>query len=244
MVRNVPKVQEIARAAEITSVLITSTGEPMLNWDALRAMTSRFALWPVEVQTNGMKLNSTQNDCYNDRSVKTNYCDILFDYGMSVIAVSIDHPGLFQHYKFAFTNIVRANMVARVTVNVTDRFKDVSFEKILGWCKELGIRQLLIRRITTPEGAEGSDQAKWIAKHTGTEYDRLVDEASVALQNRGRLLRNLTHGAQVWGIDGISYVCSDWCLQETNDGNNVRSLIFREDGHLYTSWNDLGSIVF
>ena len=56
MLRNVSKVIHVARAAEVTSVLFTGKGEPILAYRELIELAGLFNFWPLELQTNGIGL--------------------------------------------------------------------------------------------------------------------------------------------------------------------------------------------
>jgi len=57
-------------------------------------------------------------------------------------------------------------------------------------------------------------------------------------------VRSIPFGAKIYDINGISLTYFEYCIQESSSDSNIRSLIYREDGHLYTSWDKLGSIIF
>ena len=58
------------------------------------------------------------------------------------------------------------------------------------------------------------------------------------------LIRVLPFGAEVYDIGGIAVTWLDECVQERNNTNDIRSLIYQEDGHMYSSWDSLASILF
>lgn len=234
--RNFKKVQKIAELAEVTSILVTSQGEPLLSnsflVDYIYKIGEMFAEWPLEIQTNGLNLES--------------YIKTLYDNNFNTIAISMDEPKQFETYKQKIKQINDTGMIVRLTVNITDKLKDYNFEKIIQYCNDNNVRQLMIRNIVSPLCTDNSPQTKWIQKHVPlNQYPKIIAEFHKLKEVYGfQLLRNLTHGLQIWDVFGISFAHSDYCLQEINEGNNIRSLIFREDGHLYTSWNSLASIIF
>jgi hypothetical protein len=57
-------------------------------------------------------------------------------------------------------------------------------------------------------------------------------------------LRTLPFGMPVYGYKGVSVAFSDYCVQETHNPEDLRSLIFAEDGHVYTNWANPASILF
>jgi molybdenum cofactor biosynthesis enzyme MoaA len=235
MLRNFTKVIHVARAAEVTSVLFTGKGEPMLAYRELIELAGRFSFWPLELQTNGIKLAD------GDDSLLTG----LYDAGFDVVAVSIDHSSELEADRRLFARIRGAGLTARVTVNVTDLLGEVTFESLLSYCRENAVSQLTLRRIVTPENPKDEKTAGWIAEHVDdNDYRSLMEQARLHVTRHGKLIRTLNHGVEVYDCDGVSFSYSDYCIQERNLGSNIRSLIFLEDGHLYTSWNSRASILF
>jgi hypothetical protein len=51
-------------------------------------------------------------------------------------------------------------------------------------------------------------------------------------------------GIEVYDIMGMSVCFSDYCIQQENRMEDIRSLIFHQDGHVYTSWDSPASILF
>jgi sulfatase maturation enzyme AslB (radical SAM superfamily) len=230
--KNIRKVVEIAKKAEVTSVLFTGKGEPThgesLVW--LNYFTSYFRDFPMELQTNGINLLE-----------QLHILDELYNRGMDVIAVSVDSYSDLIRFRELFQRIKNKNMISRLVINATLNFEDYGFLDILYYCIRFGIRQLTFRKLTIPEGAEDTPEARWINENnSGKIYDAFMSD----LKGRGRLIRKLKSGLLVYDIEGVAVTYSDYCLQESDEGDNIRSLIFQEDGHLYTSWNSKASILF
>ncbi|MBN1881902.1 MAG: radical SAM protein [Deltaproteobacteria bacterium] len=235
MVRNTEKIKNVARAAEVTSVLFTGKGEPVLAWEELMALGREFAGWPLELQTNGIILAG------DDGSMIAS----LYAAGFDVIAVSMDSDHQFSEYAPLFSRIVDAGMTLRITVNITDILTPRSFPELLAYCREHAVHQLTLRKIVVPENPGDEKTARWIEEHgTPNVYDDLMHQGIALAKNQGKLIRSLAHGVFVYDIDGVSFSYSDYCIQERNEGDNIRSLVFLEDGHLYTSWNSRASILF
>jgi hypothetical protein len=118
-------------------------------------------------------------------------------------------------------------------------------KKILDFCRDTGVHQLTFRRVTTPDNHQSPGVANWISKHA---YDDDTFSSFTMLAKRShkkyiKLIRTLGHGVTVWDLDGIGVSFSDYCIQEQDTGQDLRSLIFMEDGHLYTKWDAPGSII-
>lgn len=235
MIRNAGKVIHVARAAEVTSVLFTGKGEPTLAYRELIELARFFRSWPLELQTNGVRLAAGSDSLLSE----------LYDAGFDVIAVSVDRTAELEAYRGLFARIRRAGLLARITVNITDLLGGIAFSGLLDYCRATGISQLTLRRVITPENPKDAPTAQWIAGHAHeSDYRSLMEEAKRFVSERGRLIRTLNHGVEVYDCDGVSFSYSDYCIQERSLGDNVRSLVFLEDGHLYTSWNSPASILF
>jgi hypothetical protein len=57
-------------------------------------------------------------------------------------------------------------------------------------------------------------------------------------------IRVLPFGMPIYSYKDLSVAFSDYCIQDTHNPDDIRSLIYHQDGHLYTSWADKGSILF
>ncbi len=77
-----------------------------------------------------------------------------------------------------------------------------------------------------------------------TLYDSWVKYLETVIEKRGRVLRKLPYGATLYDLDGIAVTHFDYCVQDDSGEDDVRSLIFLEDGHLYTAWNSPASRIF
>lgn len=237
MDRNLQKVVNVAEAADVTSILFTGKGEPTLNLSNI----SHFAFklkerWPLELQTNGIRL-----------AADTQQIDWLFEVaGIDVLAISMDSPEQFQDYIPIFRRANELGMITRITVNITNRLgDDFTFWSLINYCAQHGIRQLTLRRIVAPQYPRDLKVAKWIEENAPLEkYNSLMMEGWRVAEKEGRLIRQLANGVYIWDINDVSFSYSDYCIQEKSMGDNVRSLVFQEDGHLYTSWSSLASVLF
>lgn len=236
MLRNIFKVIKIAEIAEINSILFTGKGEPLLS-DSLNNMTKfckYIQNWPIELQTNGICLVQ-----------KPELIDYLYELGINVIAISIDNNNQLALMKEIFKKIYQKGMLCRMTLNITNLLVISDFSEILDYCHQNNISQLSLRKIVVPENPKDSLIVKWIEENVEESlYTKLVDSSTKYLKENGKIIRTTTDGITIWDCYGVSYAHIDYCIQERNQSNNIRSLIFAEDGHLYTSWNSKASTLF
>lgn len=235
MVRNLPKVQNLARHAQVSSVLITGKGEPCLNLKLTKIFTREFNEYPVELQTNGIFLNKNKQELIE-----------LWNMGLDIVAVSIDKVKQIQEFESLFKTVKDLGMTVRLCLNVTKMLSaNLSFNSLVTVCKNKHIDQLLLRNITKPKFAPQSKYTKWIDENTSQEhYDRLVEQMESLLKKFGRFLRRTAFGMEIWDYRGLSVTKSSYCIQDSNHSTDIRSLIFMEDGHLYTNWDTKASRIF
>ena len=241
MKRNIRKVITIAKQANVTSVLFTGKGEPLINKEELYSLIWDFREFPCELQTNGMVFYK-ENDVLSELRIR----------GLDVLALSLDSLSQFQIMREVTRQANELGLIVRVTLNITNTIRnDITWKDLIEQCKAGNIRQLSLRRITIPTGTNPENVcAKWIEEHNGDElYDRLNDELygkslTFARKGIGRPIRNLPYGAVVYDVDGIAVTSFNYCVQDSHKDDGIRSLIFQEDGHLYTTWNSPASMLF
>lgn len=244
---NLKKVIRIARAAQVNSVMLTGKGEPFLNSEAVLEFTGAFSEYPMEVQTNGQWL----------REHARIILPTLREMGLDIISISVDNMN--EPLTGLITEIHKNNMICRVTFNVTLMLvndsdiwqvdhpaRGLSFKSLIKRCNEWGVDQMTLRNVVSPTNFKGlCKQVYWINENTDPRmYEWLREDMKDACKMKGRLLRTLPLGARVYEYEGIAVSYSDYCIQDYNNDNDIRSLIYDEDGHLYTSWDTKASILF
>jgi len=238
--RNIEKVKTVSEATAVSAVLLTGKGEPLLNFKAVTEISSHFRVYPLEIQTNGLWLSKNLMAISQLKAC-----------GMDVVSISIDE--IAQLYNFEalelFKTIRDHGLTVRVCLNLTDKIdRAMDFKSVFDIIKSMDIDQVLVRNIMVPfictdtNGAK--EAARWITRNVNParyewwykEFNKLVSEKD--------LIRVLPHGAKVYDLDGIGVSFSDYCIQEANNTEDIRSLIFLEDGHLYTAWDKMSSRLF
>ena len=256
---NFDKVKTVAKASGVYSVLFTGKGEPTLNLFDLKDALNHFKEFPTELQTNGRIFNE------NPSLIKE-----FSKYKLNTIAISIDliNHGLsaqLEKLKFALKVANDYGINIRLSINVTDHFRNYYTNGfngclyidnpfyILTLCKDYKIDQLLFRKITKPFNNNWIDnyfneynelviKNNWIDKYTSSNVYKEIYDNFMKLNHS--CVRMTTNGVSIWDFEGISVVFSDYCIQEMSKSNNIRSLIYQADGHLYTSWNSKASKLF
>ena len=238
-VHNIRKARYMAITSGVSSVSITGKGEPLLNKKMVLHVARQFYEFPIEVQTNGGLLR---------REVKKENFEFIEELcrEIDIFAISCDTLEEVFESKKLIKAIHNNYKKVRITFNVTDLVMNNSFDFFLETMKSLKIDQFSFRKITKANHTEKTDVHRWIDEHGGHDvYERLIDESKkYIIENNCQKIRNLSYGAVLYDIEGMSYTYFDYCIQDTSNEGDVRSLIYQEDGHLYTTWNSPASIVF
>ena len=233
MKKNTEKVLTMARLSQVSSVMLTGKGEPCLNFDEVLYYTAKFAEFPMEIQTNGIWLSKNLSRIAQ-----------LADQGMNVVALSVDDYKCPIVKKLAKA-VHDAGRVFRVTFNVTNSNHVKSFRELFDSCKSKGVDQLTLRKIIAPNFTEPTPQSKWIEENVDLKlYFQLIESLKGLCKSSGHHLRTLPYGVEVYDLEGVAVSYSNYCIQDNNNTEDIRSLIFQEDGHVYTAWNSRASILF
>jgi hypothetical protein len=218
-----------AQTLGAASLLVTSRGEPLCNADdvLLVLQIARRIFLPAELQTNGDIADRVGE---------------LAESGLRVYAVSIDSRAQVTAQADLFAAVVRSGLVLRWTVALHDDTLELSGAQWLEFAATHGVRQLSFRNLTAPDNPVSREPADWIATHVHglpqwmAGLDRLIAGF--------RLIRTLSFGPRIYKAGEISLTYFPYCIQESGNDDDLRSLIVREDGHVYTDWNSLASVLF
>lgn len=231
MIRNAKKISKMAEIANVTSILFTGKGEPFLNFYEMIGLMQKFKDFPIEIQTNGLLLAQRYED----------FLPTLYREGVNTIAISIDDAfsnsmwnliDRIQQYKI--NTRICFNVSSKFPRNITDLLKSI----------EGSVRQVIFRKISIPQNTKQTKQSDevqdYIIKTDGSDnYNQIFDK-----MRSFPVLRHTVDGSYVFGYKNMSILMSDYCVQSSNNIDDIRSLIFHQDGHLYTSWDHQGSILF
>lgn len=234
--KNLVKARTFSLLSNVSSISITSKGEPLLYVPGIDDVLEWFVDFPVELQTNGLFFLKNMS--------LINY---LSDKGIDVFAFSLDKICDFEKLQPVFKRVKLLNKIIRVTLNVTNMLPDSDeepFWSYVAFCRQSGVDQLSLRRITEANHTDLNDIHYWIRENVTkfSLYDELIEQFKESPYSRK--IRTLSYGAELYDIDGLSFTYFDYCIQDESNSENIRSLIYMEDGHMYTSWNSKASRIF
>ena len=228
------------------ALIFTGTTEPQQNlpfiykfmhyqWDL------RKPFYNISMQTTGSNLN---------------YTDIeeLAKAGITTIALSISSFDDVRNWDIIQTpqklrimtleSIIHCakenNLNVRACINLTDEFYTMSFnpESFFSWANQNKVDQLTFRKIYKDGDNEKS---KWIAQHEFPE-ERFI-KIQTYIRSHGVLIARLPYGFIQYSVNGISTVIDDNCMSKDNI-EEMKYAILRPNGHLYSRWDDTGSLIF
>ncbi len=244
--RNFNKAALFAKSNNVTTVLLTSKGEPTL-WpedissylDELR----RYSFPIIELQTNGVRLDGL-----------VEYLRNWYNSGLTTIAlscVSVDVNDNRKIYTDKYPDLAKTvhllhslGFSVRLTLMMIKDIVDnpYSLGAVISWCQKEKVEQLTVRSITPTNYSDDTEIYFYTDRNKlskGQEY-----ELEKWLEDAGTHILTLQHGSKVYDVDGQNVCLSD-CLTVHPDGEEeVRQIIFFPDGHLRYDWQREGAIIF
>lgn len=249
-----------ARDNGCNTCILTGDGEPLSNQPHLERfahlnwkLSSPFR-W-IEVQTSGIFLTNDMISFLRDAV------------GVSTISLSLSHfnsnvnaqinqspEKLAIDIEETCARIKAAGFNLRLSLNLNSHLGTYGPSDLITYSKRLGADQITFRKlyVSTPRGEDWIEDHKecpqndWINKHQYS--DKAFVRLHSYIQEKGRMLERLPFGAIRFSIESMSTVIDDDCMNskvEIKDASTaVKYLILRPDCHLYTKWDDKGSLLF
>lgn len=235
---------QFVRDEGCNSMILTGTAEPQQNLNFIYQLLAynrllRKPFYNITIQTTGSAL--LQGDIKE-----------LADAGVTTLALSISSIDNERNWEIIHTpktfrsmtidSLICAakenNMNVRACFNLTDEFNDMKPQDYFDWCNKHKVDQVTFRKIY----ADGiNEKAEWVQKH---EFPRanFYDIAKYIKAN-GTPISRLPYGFIQYSVKGISTVIDDNCMSKDNI-EEIKYAILRPNGHLYSRWDDTGSLIF
>jgi hypothetical protein len=133
------------------------------------------------------------------------------------------------------------NMNVRACLNLTDEMYKSFYAvgQYFEWANTWKIEQLTFRKIYESNNSCG--QNAWIKEHKYPE-DK-ANSIDRYIECYGTPIAKLPFGYVQFSVGGISTVVDNNCMSK-NEIDNFKYMILRPNGHLYSRWDDKGSLVF
>lgn len=226
------------------SMILTGTAEPQQNLKFINALLMVNENLPtpfynIAIQTTGSGL--VQSDIAS-----------LAKKGVTTLALSISSLNDEHNWEIINTPPVKrtmtilelihsaksVNMNVRACFNLTSEFHNMKPEDYFNWAAINKVDQVTFRKIY--KDGSGSE-AQWVENH---EFkDSYFEEIKEYVRTHGVPIARLPYGFIQYSVHGISTVIDDNCMSKDNI-DEIKYAILRPNGHLYSRWDDTGSLIF
>jgi molybdenum cofactor biosynthesis enzyme MoaA len=241
----------LAKIGGTTTVLLTGKGEPTLAPDEityfLDLLRGQFPF--VELQTNALAIGRAVRD---GDEVWLDRLKVWRVLGLNTIAISVvsvrdeqnaevyheDYPSLaatVRHLHDLGFTVRLSLMLVRGLVDTPSRLLDV-----LAWCRKHRVEQLTVRPIRRPENTHDTATADFVRERgISAEQEQHI---TAWVTSVGRRILRLSHGAEVYDVDGQN-VCLTDCLTVPSGEGQIRTLIYYSSGRVAYDWQYQGAVL-
>jgi len=244
-IRNFRKACRLAKQCGVTTVMITSKGEPTLYPNQITKYLEALkehAFPLIELQTNGILMSE-------DHKQYRRYLESWYAKELNTIAVSVVHYDAIRNrevylpHKESYPDLPdfisylhKRGFSVRLSCVLLDGYIDgpESLEKMIKFAKQHKVEQLSVRPVNKTDNISAP---VWHAL-------RPVQRRSIReyLKKVGTPLMNLVHGAMVYDVKGQN-VCLTNSLTIDPASEDLRQLIYFPDGHLRYDWQYEGAVI-
>lgn len=243
-----------AQVNNITSCIITGTGEPLQNREYLVKLKELFnemnhPFPNVELQTTGVLLTRVDNG--NFINIK-----LLKELGVNTISLSVSNLfddednmniiGMPEKERYKLQERIFWLKVngfnVRLSLNMTNSLDNKSPKQIFDRLKELNVDQVTFRELWYDINNDLTPESQWVLKNDIDSFK--VIEIDGYIKRNGEPLYNLPYGYTVFSIDGMSTIIDNDCMSDKEDLDNLKYVVLQPDNKLYCRWDDKGSLIF
>jgi len=246
-----------ARDHDCDFLMLTSTGEPLMNPDYIETILSfnrelRRPFDAIDLQTSGAELDNAMLGRIRDSGITTIALSVAYLLDSKKNAKIMRMPERYQYNIGGLcSEIKELGFTLRLCLNLTPDYKPISavtnhvVGEIFETAKVYGADQITFKRLYANKDPKTEDEKaihKWVLDGTSTT-EHLAKRINTRIKFEGRKIATLPGGEEVYSINGMSTVLmSDCQAQRLTD--TPRYFILRPNGKLYTRWDDDGSIIF
>ena len=232
------------RDEDCNSMILTGTAEPQQNLPFIYALLDknwqlRKPFYNISLQTTGTNLNP--------KEIKNLAIAGITTLALSISSLDDEHnwdiigvPKKVRTMKL--TELIACakenGMNVRACLNLTDEFNSQKPGMLFIWAKDNNIDQVTFRKIYK---SGNNVESKWIEEHQFEE--RKFSTIKDYVQLNGHPINRLPYGYIQFSVHGISVVIDDNCMAKENI-EEMKYAILRPNGHLYSRWDDTGSLIF
>jgi len=247
---NFHKACRLAQLSQVTTVLITGKGEPLLYPDQITEYLENLKEYNfpfIELQTNGLLL-AEKPDVFDS------YLQKWHDLGLSLVSISIVHYDPKKNgqiytpdrgyidLKKLVNKIHQIGLSIRFSCTLIKDFIDTPEEvqKMVEKAKQWGVEQLSLRPVARPRISENKEVYDWTGKNILT--NEKIETIKNFLDKRGNRLITYGHGSILYDLEDQN-VCLTNALTIKPETSDIRQVIYFPDGHLKFDWQYQGAIL-
>ena len=243
--RNLPIALSHAKIGNVTTILLTSKGEPTLYPEAITKWLEKIYSWETshshmfpykELQTNGI---AVANEEINILTLHQWY-----NLGLTTISISVAHYG--QDFNrsiftpdgeyFSLTSLIEKlqNIGFNVRLNCTllkDGINNIG--KVQDFIRFLPANQITFRPMRVPSINQVSGIYRWAKENLPEES--FLKELQDYLDDYEKIMK-LAHGACIYDVNGKAVCLSDCLTKAPDEVGRLRQLILYGDGRLTYDW--------
>ena len=254
--RNFAKAARLAELAGTTTVLMTGKGEPTLYPAQITHYLELLRTWRfpfIELQTNALEIGRLARDGKSKiPDLTEGTLRTWWNLGLNTIAISVvdvnaapnkavyheDYPELATTIAF----LHGLGFSVRLCVMMQRPYVDswARLGEVIAFCKKNGVEQLTVRTIRKPENTHDPDASAYVMEHGLTDAE--IAAIHGWIDRNGVRLMSLMHGAAVYDYGGQNVCLSD-CLTLDPTGDDIRTLIFYDDGRIAYDWQYDGAVL-
>lgn len=243
--RDFQKRLQFARDNGCNTLILTGTGEPLGN----RVFLERFAAWNrdipdpfrwMEVQTSGVYVD---NECLRflrhtleASTISLSLANIFDD------ASNAELNGTPEKLRFKIkevcSQIRKHDFNLRLALNMNSVYNERPLDDFFARATDLGANQITFKKLYASADASLPEN-QWVNEHGYARFDELKEY----IRTHGRALEVLPYGFIRYAVRELSIVIDSDCMS-TETRPVIKYLILRPDCHLYTKWDDKGSLLF
>lgn len=253
---NLRKACLLARQSGVTTVRITSKGEPTLfpaNIASFLEHLREFNFPFIELQTNGLAIGRMFRDGKpNVPGLSREALARWRELGLDTIALSVvdinpetnakvygdNYPDLAN----TIAGLRELGFTVRLCVMMMRGGVDSpeSLQQVIDFCRKHDVSQLTIRPLRRPQESVDKTAATFVDQNA--PVNTTLKNIDTWLENNGHLLMNIMHGGRVYDVKGQN-VCLTDSLTANPSEDDIRQIIFYPDGRLTYDWYHRGAVL-
>ena len=236
-----------ARDNNCNTVMLTGESEPQQNMEFLQFFSNMNSkldspFRSIEIQTTGVLLDQEYLRFLRDIVGVTTVSISVSAFDDDVNAEIIGMPAKAKvNLEQLCHNIKALNMNLRLSVNLTNYFD--RFTSGLEFFREAKQRydaDQITLRVLYADG--DTPEANWVRENSASP--ETIARFTDFIRTSGHELGRLPYGRTKYSVYGMSTVIDDDCMSKEQTGENYKYLILRPNCHLYSRWDDEGSLIF